>query len=311
MRSTADTRQPVLARLLRWYLRSNLRGRTRLTSIATRHLRPLWSVPIRIRDCAPLYVDLRSPHAQYLLKGEPWNDAPREQAEQHAMRRVVARGEVAIDIGANLGIHTVLLAKLLGPEGKLFVFEPNTALLPALRRTVAGLPNASLHTCALSDEAGRSAFFIPADDTKASLADWTDEAIDGHAREDTCERRRLDDMVAEGTIANPDFIKCDVEGAELLVFRGGRAVLDRVDAPIILFEVNAYTVQGFGFAVTDAKEFLESLAAARYRFFEIRDDGSLPRIVTLAPFCNVLAIPEAKLSRFPDLWTDGERSESA
>ena len=83
-----------------------------------------------------------------------------------------------------------------------------------------GLPNASLHTFALSDEAGRSAFFVPTDDTKASLADWTDEAIDGQAREDTCERRRLDDMVGEGTIAAPDFIKCDVEGAELLVFRG-------------------------------------------------------------------------------------------
>jgi FkbM family methyltransferase len=310
MRPKADTRQPVLARLLRWYLRSNLRGRTRLTSILTRHLPPLWSVPIRIRDCAPLYVDLRSPYAQYLLKGEPWDDAPREQAEQHAMRRVVRRGEVVIDIGANLGIHTVLLAKLVGPGGKLFVFEPNIALLPALRRTIAGLPNASLHSCALSDEPGPCAFFIPEDDTKASFVNWTDEAIDGHPREDTCERRRLDEMVAEGMIANPDFIKCDVEGAELLVFRGARAVLDRVDAPIILFEVNAYTAQGFGFAVTDAKEFLESLPSARYRFFEIRDDGALPRVVTLAPFCNLLAIPEAKLSRFRDLSAEVERAES-
>jgi FkbM family methyltransferase len=112
------------------------------------------------------------------------------------MRRVVAPGDVALDIGANMGIHTVLLARLVRSRGKLFAFEPNAALLPTLRRTVAGLPNASLHTCALSDEVGRSAFFIPADDSKASLADWTDVAIDRIARADTCERRRLDDMVA-------------------------------------------------------------------------------------------------------------------
>jgi hypothetical protein len=61
----------LLARALRWYLRSSLRGRTRLTTLATRHLRPLWSVPIRIEGCAPLYVDLRSGHARYLLQGEP------------------------------------------------------------------------------------------------------------------------------------------------------------------------------------------------------------------------------------------------
>ena len=130
MRVLSTARPPVLARMLRWYLRSTLRGRTRLTAIVTRHLRPLWSVPIRIQDCPPLYVDLRSGHAQYLLQGDPWTHAPREQPEQDAMRRVVARGDVVIDIGANLGIHTVLLAKLIGPDGKLFAFEPNTALLP-------------------------------------------------------------------------------------------------------------------------------------------------------------------------------------
>ena len=88
MSAQVTARQPLLARLLRWYLRTQLRGRTRLTAIVTRHLRTLWSVPIRIQDCPPLFVDLRSGHAQYLLQGEPWTHAPREQPEQEAMRRV-------------------------------------------------------------------------------------------------------------------------------------------------------------------------------------------------------------------------------
>ncbi len=272
-----------------------------MTAVATRYLPPLWSVPIRIKDCAPLYVDLRSSHAQYLLQGEPWTRAPREQAEQDVMRRVVARDDVVLDIGANVGLHAVLLSSLIGPGGKLFVFEPNVALLPTLRRTVRGMGNASLHAYGLSDQTGSRTLFVPDDDTKASFADWTDEAIDGEAHEAVCEQRRLDDLVMEGTIAAPDFIKCDVEGAELLVFRGGQTVLDRPDAPIVLFEVNGHTAEGFGFAALDAKEFLETLPAPRYRFFELRSDGTLPRIDTLKRWANVLAIPESKVARFPEL----------
>jgi hypothetical protein len=117
----------LLARALRWYLRTSLRGRTRLTALATRHLRPLWSVPIRIEGCAPLYVDLRSAHARYLLQGEPWTRPPWEPAEQAAMRRVVARGDVALDIGGNIGVHSVLLSALVGPEDGSSSSSPTTS----------------------------------------------------------------------------------------------------------------------------------------------------------------------------------------
>jgi FkbM family methyltransferase len=291
----------LLARALRWYLRSSLRGRTRLTILATRHLRRLWSVPIRIEGCAPLYVDLRSGHARYLLQGEPWARAPWEPAEQNAMRRVVARGDVALDIGANIGVHSVLLSALVGPEGRLFIFEPNPDLVPALSRTAHGLGNASVLTHALSDETGRRTLFISPDAMKTSLADWTDRSVDGEARRGTCEQRRLDDLVADGVIPQPDFIKCDVEGAELLVFRGARAVLDRTDAPIVLFEVNRHTAEGFGVPTPAAKDFLAGLPHPRYRFFALRSTGELLPIETALPGGNLLAVPEAKMAAFPEL----------
>jgi len=109
------------------------------------------------------------------------------------------------------------------------------------------------------------------------------------------------DMVSERTIAPPDFIKCDVEGAELLVFRSARAVLDRPDAPTMLFEVNAHTAAGFGFGTSGAKKFLAALPVAHYHLFEVKDDGALPAITTLTPWCNLRAIPEAKLPRFAEL----------
>jgi FkbM family methyltransferase len=257
-------------------------------------------VPIRIEGCAPLYVDLRSGHARYLLRGEPWPEPPWEPAEQAAMRRVVARGEVAFDIGANIGVHSVLLSALVGPTGRLVMFEPNPDLIPGLRRTAHGLGNTVLLPYALSDEIGQRTLFIAPDAMKTSLADWTDRAVEGAVRPGTCEQRRLDDLVADGTLPRPDFIKCDVEGAELLVFRGARAILARADAPIVLFEVNRHTAEGFGVPTAAAKDFLAGLPEARYRFFAVRAAGSLTRLDPAFRGGNVLAIPEAKLRAFPE-----------
>ena len=59
--------------------------------------------------------------------------------------------DVALDIGANIGVHSVLLSALLGPRGRLFIFEPDTELIRGLRRTALGLGNASVLPYALSD----------------------------------------------------------------------------------------------------------------------------------------------------------------
>ena len=111
----------IIVKILRSYLRTNLRGRTRLTFLASRMLGSLQFVPIYIGDCEPFYVNLQAGH-QDLLKGSPWKTPPWEYAEQCIMRKVVAEGEVVFDIGANIGIHTVLLSKLTGPTGRLCVF---------------------------------------------------------------------------------------------------------------------------------------------------------------------------------------------
>ncbi|HSE03969.1 MAG TPA: hypothetical protein VLK35_07425 [Methylomirabilota bacterium] len=65
--------------------------------------------------------------------------------------------------------------------------------------------------------------------------------------------------------------------------------------------MNRHTAEGFGQSTGAAKDFLAELREARYRFFAVRDTGSLTRLDP--PFLggNVLAIPEAKLGAFPEL----------
>lgn len=286
-----------ITKFLRSYLRMNFRGQTRLTYLLARKMSSLQFVPIKVADCAPFYVDLRRGQHE-LLKGTPWANAPWDHSEQHIMRHVVKGGDVAFDIGANIGLHTVLLSKLIKPNGCLCVFEPNSELLPQLSLTVEGLGNeATLYPFALSNKSEAAVLFIPEDAAMGSLANWTNGREDvGETHTINCEVRRVDDLIESGSIPQPDFIKCDVEGAELMVFQGGYKALNRADAPIIMFEANIHNARGFGLGVENAKSYLASLPLPGFNFFEIQEGGGLVQIENIHPISsNILAVPQLKL----------------
>ena len=81
------------------------------------------------------------------------------------MRRTIEAGDIVFDIGANVGLHAVLLSKLAGDAGQLCVFKPNPELLPQLRKTIGGLGNANLYPCVLSDVDETATLFAPGDDS--------------------------------------------------------------------------------------------------------------------------------------------------
>jgi FkbM family methyltransferase len=178
-------------------------------------------------------------------------------------------------------------------------FEANPAKLPALQITVSHLTNTVLHPFGLADEARRAALFVPEDQTMASLSDWTEGRV-GVVRKTECELKPLDALVADGRIAPPDFIKCDVEGAELQVFRGAANTLDRKDAPIVLFEANARAASGFGAAIGAAADFLRSLRLPNYSIFHVQGNGQLVAIDAIAgdaDHFNLVAMPVSRAHR--------------
>jgi FkbM family methyltransferase len=172
-------------------------------------------------------------------------------------------------------------------------------LLPRLELTVEGLKNATLYPFALSNTSETAALFVPEDAAMGSLANWTSGREDlGQTHTIDCEVRRIDDLIETGTIPQPDFIKCDVEGAESMVFQGGAKALNRADAPVIMFEANVHNAKGFDLKIDDAKNFLADLTLSAYSFYEIQEDGSLKQINKVHPVhSNVLAIPESKLEQ--------------
>jgi hypothetical protein len=100
-------------------------------------------------------------------------------------------------------------------------------------------------------------------------------------------------------------MKVDVEGAELLVFRGVRATLDRKDAPILVYESNVFAAPlATREPAPAATAYLGHPARARDRCFLIWDWNPVTRLVPgQYVHANLLATPEAGVDRWPELAT--------
>ncbi len=280
-------------------MRSRAPGAWRMMMMLGRLVPSLHTVPIRFGDWPPVYVDARRPRAQAWIKGAPYGSCPHEPELQAIFRRIIRPGDLVVDVGAHEGLHTMLFSSLVGPSGHVHAFEPNPALTPCLRRTIAASPNITLHECALGASAGELPFYIPdGHDSMASLADWTPAVRRGVGprRVLRVPTVRLDDIQLGGSrgARPPQLLKVDVEGAELLVFQGARRLLDQVNAPIVIFEQLGAAARALGYEATAAADFLKSLRAPGFELYQIRDDGGIRPLGEEVPGrFDILAVPAA------------------
>jgi len=143
---------------------------------------------------------------------------------------------VFLDIGANVGIHTLKVARRLGPAGRVHAFEPHPLLAELLFRNVHvnGLARqVACHRVAASDANGTARLQYPRGHLGGGQMGPQDRDYAGHTGLEA-ETRRLDDCLGEGFAC--DLVKIDVEGHEAAVLRGMREIVARSPAIKILFE---------------------------------------------------------------------------
>jgi FkbM family methyltransferase len=147
---------------------------------------------------------------------------------------LVARpGDVAIDIGGNLGEWMAPLAATVGREGRVYVFEPVPVLADALARTarINGFAaTVEIVPSAVADATGKAAFNM-------TMAAGGDGALSGLSPGggDTVPTVTLDDFTAERGLGRLDLVKIDVEGAERRVLEGAGKTLAALK-PRLVFE---------------------------------------------------------------------------
>jgi len=182
-----------------------------------------------------------------------------EEAETRAIGKMLVPGMVFFDIGANLGFYSLLSAKKVGPTGQVHSFEPNPRIFQELLFNIKlnKFNNIYPNQIALSDHNGRGLLSSHerGEEVYGSLSDrnFPGVSIIGH---DDVQLESLDSYIEKHGVNRIDFIKIDVEGAELDVLRGANNTLDILRPKNIMFELSEINVAGFGYRCIDVLSLL-------------------------------------------------------
>jgi FkbM family methyltransferase len=158
-----------------------------------------------------------------------------ERAELERARALARAGTTAIDVGANVGVYAIVLARAVGAAGRVLAFEPGPENARRLEENLArnALENVDLHRIAVADRAGELLLRLGADPAYHSTGDVFEGRASG--AELRVPARTLDEVWREAGSPEVSFAKLDTEGGELDVLRGATELLAR-DRPPLLVE---------------------------------------------------------------------------
>ena len=178
--------------------------------------------------------------------------------EIHWMRGILRPGDLTIDVGAYKGGYTYWMRHFVGDEGRVLAVEPQPGQAAYLQKCVAAYnwSNVQVEEVALSSESGSGTLCVPGRGPSPG-ASLVGASLPPGSKGYQVRKEKLDRVLdALGADEPLRFIKCDVEGHELDVFRGAERTLE-THRPLILFECEARHLRGQ--SMTDVFGYLEDL----------------------------------------------------
>jgi FkbM family methyltransferase len=205
-----------------------------------------------------------------------------EPAIQAALRALVRPGVVVYDIGANVGFYTVILARLVGPSGRVVAFEPLARNVEWLRHNARanGFDQVDVRSDAMEAASGITSFLLSTESTWGSLAS-SGKSVARPAGAVDVFVIALDDLAATDA-PRSHLLKIDIEGGEVDALRGATTLLE-CNRPMLLVELHS--------SQTAVAELLER---HRYRGVVL---GSVSDVARSPSDAHVLAV----LAERPDL----------
>ncbi len=205
-----------------------------------------------------------------------------------------------VDVGSHVGLLSRSFAKISGSNGKVYAFEPSPDLIPMLKNNTRAFPQIEVIESAVSDQSGVITLHLNQDSDSLNSMVRTQQTTESIP----CSSVSLDDFFEKQQQTEQDFnlpklIKIDVEGAELLVLKGMKKLLQHQQSPLIIIEYCPENYETVDWSVDAAPSFL---LQHNYHLQVITPSGLInatelpipPRYFNRHGYVNLLATPNTR-----------------
>jgi FkbM family methyltransferase len=218
-----------------------------------------------LKRLAALRRKIHPPHESYLVEARLDADVPLmvnicdadadiyygvgfEHSELAVVKHFVRSGETFFDVGANIGVYTVLASRLVGSGGRVHAFEPLTRVREVLQRNVElnNATNVVLNAVAVGEKIGEEDLFVNMQSGLTSLGRTNRGEVVGVQKVPIW---TLDDYANRAGVHSIDFLKIDVEGYEGHVLRGAANLISSSPDLIVLSELARKNFTPLGFSI--------------------------------------------------------------
>ena len=197
-----------------------------------------------------------------------------ENASIQIIIKTLKPGQIFINIGANIGYFTLILARIVGKEGNGYSFEPDLVNFGFLRKNIKlnGYENIILEQCAVGDRDGMTYLYLNNKGNPGDHRTWIDKS---EPREKNQIKIISLDNYFKGSDEHIDFIKIDAQGYEGKILDGMKNILTKQERLKIMMEIWPYGLYGCG---SDPLKIASCLIHYGFHVFDIIENGTLKEI---------------------------------
>ena len=211
----------------------------------------------KVYQCAfPIYRPLYAAYKSYS-----------DRAERELLRKILFKGAVVVDVGANIGIYSRFLSRYVGPKGVVHSFEPSPDNFRRLSAATRNLSNVRLTQAVIGERSGECKLYV----SDKLNVDHRAYETDDSRRVIPIEMIALDDYFKTGQ--RVDLIKMDIQGYELHALRGAQRVLQENSDINLLLE---FWPAGLEQAGVSWETLVEMLQRSGMTLTLVRTDGLTP-----------------------------------
>jgi len=194
----------------------------------------------------------------------PFFKRKQDKHEIALLKKYVKKGDIVLDIGANIGFYTKILAELVGENGKVYAFEPDKTNFSYLMKNAGHLRNVEFHNKAVSEKSGKITLYH----SDLLNVDHKTYATENYTSTSEIECVAIDDIIPNHKV---DFIKIDIQGYEYFAFQGMQTVFQKNETLKIITELYPLGMQN---AKIDAIAFFNLLWENNFIVYKSEENSS-------------------------------------